>query len=338
MRGPGFAQRRLPVRILLFAVFAFAISWTLWFLHPVFSADPSAAVTLDQLATFGPAAAALLVASDRSAVVGGPPRVRAAVASLLVFAVTVLLLAPRWTDASSPAAIVLLAVLTAIPAALVWAAGSRVPRVSHLLSSILVPRSPWWTYVVALLLFPAASALGGGLVVLLGGEFGPWPLSISESVIGILAVFGVTLLFGGPLGEEVGWRGWLLPALQVRLSPLLASLIVGLVWGLWHLPLHLRGMYDADMGAGLVGFATRIASSCLLAVLFTWLYNRSRGGLLVMILLHTSVNNASGYWMPVNAGTTAVLLLIAVGVVVGDRMYARPPAVSHRRSTWLQES
>lgn len=339
MHGHGSAQSHLSGRVILFAVTSFGISWALWFLHPLFSSDPGAAVTLDQLATFGPAAAALVVASDRSPVVGGPPRVRAAVASLATLAVTVVLLAPRWTDASSPAAIVLLAVLTAAPAMLVGAAGTRVPRVSHLLSSILSPRSPWWTYLVALLLLPVASVLGGGLVVLLGGELGPWRQPFTESAwIAVPAVFGLTLLFGGPLGEEVGWRGWLLPALQVRLTPLLASLIVGLVWGLWHLPLHLRGMYDADMGAGLVGFAMRIASSCLLAVLFTWLYNRSRGGLLVMILLHTSVNNTSGYWMPVNAGTTAVLLVIAVGVVVGDRMYARPPANSHRRSSWLQES
>ena len=124
----------------------------------------------------------------------------------------------------------------------------------------------------------------------------------------------------------------------MRLSPLLSSLIVGLVWGLWHLPLHLRGMYDGDMGTGLAGFVLRIASSCLLAVLFTWLYNRSRGGLLVMILLHTSVNNTSGYWLPVNIGLTVVLLVVAAVVVITDRMYARPPAVSHRRSTLKQPS
>ena len=259
--------------------------------------------------------------------------------AIATLAVTALLLTPRWISASSVLEEALLVVLTVVPAALVWAAGSRSPRVANLLGSILSPRSSWWTYAVALLLFPAASMLGSGLVLLIGGDLGAQPHVLAESSwTSILIVFAVTLLFGGPLGEEIGWRGWLLPTLQVRLSPLLSSLIIGLVWGLWHLPLHLRGMYDGDMGPGLAGFLLRIASSCLLAVLFTWLYNRARGGLLVVILLHTSVNNTSGYWLPVNAGLTVVLLVVAIVVVITDRMYARPPAISHRRSTWMQPS
>ena len=62
----------------------------------------------------------------------------------------------------------------------------------------------------------------------------------------------------------------------------------------------------------------------LLAVVFTWLYNRSRGGLWVVILLHTSVNNTSGYWLPVNIGLTIALLIVAATLVVTDRMYLRP--------------
>lgn len=105
---------------------------------------------------------------------------------------------------------------------------------------------------------------------------------------------------------------------------------------MWHLPLHLRGIYEASTGSGLVGFGVRIASSCLLAVLFTWLYNRSRGGLLVVILLHTSVNNTSGYWLPVNAGLTVVLLVVALIVAVTDLMYVRPREVRDRRTTWIR--
>ena len=338
--GPSDGMQRLPTRrLILFVAAAFGISWTLWFLHPAFANDPGIALTLDQLATFGPAVAALLVANDRSAIVGDRPRTLAPIAGIATLAVTALLLTPRWISASSVLEEALLVVLTVVPAALVWAAGSRSPRVAHLLGSILAPRSSWWTYAVALLLFPAASLLGSGLVILIGGDLGAQPHALAEaSWTGILIVFAVTLLFGGPLGEEIGWRGWLLPTLQVRLSPLLSSLIIGLVWGLWHLPLHLRGMYDGDMGPGLAGFLLRIASSCLLAVLFTWLYNRARGGLLVVILLHTSVNNTSGYWLPVNAGLTVVLLVVAIIVVITDRMYARPPAISHRRSTWMQPS
>jgi membrane protease YdiL (CAAX protease family) len=339
MSAYGPSERGAAARAVAFVTVAFGISWSLWFLHPVVAHDQGLALTLDQLATFGPAVAALLVTGRGAATRGTddqPPRVRVVVAALATLTVTVLLLAPRWADVSSPVAAALLVVLMTIPAALVWISGSRNPRFAKLLSSVLSPRSPWWTYLVAVLLFPVASALGSGLVTLLGGDVGSQPLVLAEgSWTGILIVFGVTLLFGGPLGEEIGWRGWLLPTLQARLSPLLASLIVGVVWGLWHLPLHLRGLYDTGMGTGPAGFALRVASSCLLAVIFTWLYNRSRGGLLVVILLHTSVNNTSGYWLPVNIGLTAVLLVIATIMVVTDRMYARPPQASHRRSTWI---
>ena len=337
MSPPGVAPRPPTGRRILFVGAAFGISWTLWFLSPVFAHEPGIALTLDQLATFGPAAAALLVADNRSA--SARPRTLAPIAGIATLALTAALLTPRWADASSLLEEALIAVLAVVPAALVWAAGSRSPRLVSLLGSILSPRSRWWTYAVALLLFPLASMLGSGFVGLFGGDLGTPPQVLAEtSWTGILIVFAVTLLFGGPLGEEIGWRGWLLPTLQTRLSPLLSSLIIGLVWGLWHLPLHLRGMYDGDMGTGLGGFMVRIASSCLLAVLFTWLYNRARGGLLVVILLHTSVNNTSGYWLPVNIGLTVVLLIVAIIVVITDRMYTRPPASAHRRSTWMQES
>jgi membrane protease YdiL (CAAX protease family) len=335
--SPG--HRGPAARTAAFVTIAFGISWSLWFLHPLVAHDQGIALTLDQLATFGPAVAALLVADRRVATSGTddqPPRARVALAAFATLTVTVLLLVPRWAGVSSPMAGALLVALTAIPAALVWISGSRNPRFAILLSSILSPRSPWWTYLVALLLFPVASVLGAGMVMLFGGDVGSQPLVLAEaSWTGVLIVFGVTLLFSGPLGEEIGWRGWLLPTLQSRLSPLLSSLTVGLVWGVWHLPLHLRGVYDAGMGAGLAGFALRIASSCLLAVIFTWLHNRSRGGLLVVILLHTSVNNTSGYWLPTNAGLTAVLLVIAILMVVTDRMYVRHPQASHRRSIWI---
>ena len=339
MSAYSLGERGPTARTVAFVITAFGISWSLWALHPLVAHDPGVALTLDQLATFGPAAAALLVADRRVATSGPgdqPPRSRVILAALATLSVTVLLLAPRWAEVSSPLAAALLVLLVAIPAALVWISGSRNPRFAKLLSSILSPRSAWWTYLVAVLMFPVASALGSGLVSLLGGDVGSQPQVLAEgSWTGILIVFGITLLFSGPLGEEIGWRGWLLPTLQVRLSPLLSSLIVGVVWGLWHLPLHLRGVYDVGMGTGLAGFALRIASSCLLAVIFTWLYNRSRGGLLVVILLHTSVNNTSGYWLPVNIGLTAVLLVIAILMVVTDRMYVRPPQASHRRSAWM---
>ncbi|MGZ8804461.1 MAG: CPBP family intramembrane glutamic endopeptidase [Microbacterium sp.] len=315
----------IGLRLALFAVAAYAISWTLWFCAPLVG-DPGAAGALDALATFGPALAAILLV-PRPGPRGAPTRPgRSAriVVPLLVLGVSLLVLSARWNETRTLLAATLLAALAVLPAAIVWLSMSRDTAWRGLLGSLSVPRSPPWTYAVALAAFPALSVTGSAVISALGGDVGATPQIVREGWTSLVLVFVATLLYGGPLGEEIGWRGWVVPALQKRFSPLLTSLFVGLLWGLWHLPLHLRGVYDASMGSGLGGLALRIASSCLLAVVFTWLYNRSRGGLLVVVLLHTSVNNTSGYWLPVNIGLTVALLVMAGALVVIDRMWERP--------------
>lgn len=103
----------------------------------------------------------------------------------------------------------------------------------------------------------------------------------------VLVIFCHNLLLGGPLGEEIGWRGFLLPRLLERMSPLRASLAVGVVWGLWHLPIDLYAGFGVE-GAGAV--LMRVIYALPLSVLFTWFYLSSTGSLLVVLLLHTSLN------------------------------------------------
>ncbi len=316
----------LGLRVALFAAAAYGISWTLWFCAPLIVGDPGAGGTLDALATFGPAFAAMMLVprpgpAHAPARPGRGPRV---VVPLLVAGASLLVLSGRWAETRTLLAATLLAVLTALPAAIVWLSMSRATAWRGLLGSLSVPRSPLWTYAVALAAFPLMSVAGSAVIAALGGDVGAAAQIVREGWTSLVLVFVATLLYGGPLGEEIGWRGWLVPSLQTRFSPLLTSLFVGLLWGFWHLPLHLRGVYDASMGSGITGFGLRIASSCLLAVVFTWLYNRSRGGLLVVVLLHTSVNNTSGYWLPVNIGLTVALVITAGVLVVLDRMWERP--------------
>lgn len=322
---PG-ARSTPALRLAGFTIAAYGISWALWSSAPLFAGVPGAAGTLDALATFGPAIAAILVArgSPRADASRRPGRGVRVLVPLAVLGVSVIVLAGGWSTTQSPVAATLLAVLTVLPAVIAWASTSRDGAMRGLLGSLTAPGSPWWTYLAALAAFPILSVVGTLLVSAAGASTGAAAGVAGDAWTGVLLVFAATLLYGGPLGEEIGWRGWAVPTLQRRFSPLLTSLFVGLLWGFWHLPLHLRGVYDASMGDGLAGFALRIASSCLLAVVFTWLYNRSRGGLLVVVLLHTSVNNTSGYWLPVNVGLTVVLLVTAGILVVADRMWERP--------------
>jgi membrane protease YdiL (CAAX protease family) len=111
-----------------------------------------------------------------------------------------------------------------------------------------------------------------------------------------LIVFGSTLVAGGPLGEEPGWRGFALPRLEQRPGPLLGSLILGVLWGLWHLPLFLLVPGYNGAGSGFLGilipFVAFVIMVTAYTIAFTWVFNNTRGSILLAILLHTSINTA----------------------------------------------
>ncbi len=131
---------------------------------------------------------------------------------------------------------------------------------------------------------------------------------------------------GGPLGEEIGWRGFALPRLlQGKTDAMKASLVLGLIWGIWHAPIYaVSGTGQNDMlrsGASfLVLFPAFVIWVMGLAVMFTWLYKNTKGNLLIAILFHTAVNTAaffpsvigsqSGVVPLLNAGLTWVVAII----------------------------
>jgi membrane protease YdiL (CAAX protease family) len=92
------------------------------------------------------------------------------------------------------------------------------------------------------------------------------------------------LLIIGPLSEEIGWRGYALGRLQTRWNALTSSLIVGLVWGSWHLPLFMMvGTSQHELGIPFMPFLIELTAS---SILYTWLYNNTKQSLWSAILLH----------------------------------------------------
>jgi membrane protease YdiL (CAAX protease family) len=107
------------------------------------------------------------------------------------------------------------------------------------------------------------------------------------------------LLILGPLSEEIGWRGYALPRLQTRWNALTSSLIVGLVWALWHLPLFMMvGTLQHELGDPFISFLIKITAS---SILYTWLYNNTKHSLWSAILLHWLYTYAS---LVVSSGIT----------------------------------
>ncbi|MGH8030083.1 MAG: lysostaphin resistance A-like protein [Arenimonas sp.] len=101
------------------------------------------------------------------------------------------------------------------------------------------------------------------------------------------------LIVGGPLGEEVGWRGHALPALLRTHSPIVASLLVAAMWAAWHVPLFWMPGAEQE-GTSLWGFVLLLAA---FSVMTTWLWLRSGRSLLIAIAFHWAIN-VSTYLMP----------------------------------------
>jgi membrane protease YdiL (CAAX protease family) len=166
--------------------------------------------------------------------------------------------------------------------------------VRKLLSSLLIWRIgiQWW--LVALLL-PALIVLGA---VYLFSLFGGPTLDFSRyqplyTVVPMIIL--LTLLNG--VGEELGWRGFMLPRTQSRYNALVASLIVGTFWGLWHAPVYFIAGTAQSLLRSQVGFWIGLLlftlTTMAISVTFTWVFNNTRGSVLIASLLH-GANNA---WM-----------------------------------------
>jgi membrane protease YdiL (CAAX protease family) len=143
-------------------------------------------------------------------------------------------------------------------------------------------------YAAALLLPVAVYVVAVSLNILLGAsastaeQFGSWYL--------IFPLFAYSLLFplSGAFGEELGWRGYALPRVQRHVSALSAALIIGVIQTAWHLPLVMSDRSTSPVPL-IVGFMG-------LGILATWVFNNTRGSVLMTMLLHASNNTNVGFF------------------------------------------
>jgi len=151
-----------------------------------------------------------------------------------------------------------------------------------LLGQLLIWRVDVRWYLVMIL---GPVALAGGAVALNTLMGGP-ALSLGMPLLGVAFFLAFSIFPGSALGEEIGWRGYALPRLQARRSALSASLLLAPIWALWHLPLWLTGepFHTPTL------YAAFVVSAFALSVILTWVYNSTGGSLLMVVLLHATVN------------------------------------------------
>jgi membrane protease YdiL (CAAX protease family) len=106
-----------------------------------------------------------------------------------------------------------------------------------------------------------------------------------------LLPFAIGILLFGPLPEELGWRGFALDRLQARWSGLSASLILAIIWGIWHIPLFLiPDTYQNEIGFGTAGFWYFVVALIPETILMTWVFNNTHRSTLAAILFHFMTN------------------------------------------------
>jgi hypothetical protein len=150
------------------------------------------------------------------------------------------------------------------------------------------------------------------VVMRLMGQPVQWEFGVSG--LALLPTFVFIYLLNS-LPEEYGWRGYALGPLSNRFSALSASIILGLLWGLWHLPLHfIEGTVQAN-----IPVYQFMLQQMVLAIFYTWLYKNTRGVVLVSILFHT-VGNIVGaavpYWTTDQGRWINFVVLVVFAVVI----------------------
>ena len=154
-----------------------------------------------------------------------------------------------------------------------------------LLASMIRVRFKTRWYLVALLLLPAI--VGGAQLIAWGlGEDVPMSEAFANP-ISIPFAFVWIFFLGGPLQEEAGWRGTATGPIQQRLGAVGASMVTGVFWGLWHLPLFYMPRADIYYNQPIWGL---MISTVLLSVLLTWVYQNTGKSLFAVMLMHTTWN------------------------------------------------
>ena len=226
-----------------------------------------------------------------------------------------------------------------------WRAVTWVPAIAALLAaaltgargalrelgSRLVRWRVGWQWYLVVILGPAAFSLAvAGVYTLLGGSWSEAaPPALLEGALLFLPLSLLILTLTDGLGEELAWRGFALPRLLTRYNALVASLVLGVIWALWHLPLvwtEGNAMYQQPVWLLLVDITAK-------SVLFTWVFLHTRGSVLIAMLFHGATNlflvspevaSTGDLGLPVLAMVAKWVLVGIVLVVAGPSLVRDP--------------
>ena len=161
----------------------------------------------------------------------------------------------------------------------------------------------WYFAGLILIIAPLIFAL----FYLLFGGIAPGPAPSYTFAIFLLDLF--IALISGPLNEEAGWRGYALPRLQSRFSALTSSIILGILWGFWHLPLYLV--------ENRLPFYIFIFLNIVLSIIITWGYNNTNGSLVIAVFFHFCFNFVGTFITGKLGLLPTMIFYLAGGILIG---------------------
>jgi membrane protease YdiL (CAAX protease family) len=195
------------------------------------------------------------------------------------------------------------------------------------LGSRLVRWRVGWQWYLVVILGPAAFSLAlAGIYTLFGGSWAEAaPPAILEGPLLLLPLFLVILTLTDGLGEELAWRGFALPRLLTRYNALVTSVVLGVIWALWHLPLlwtEGNSMFHQPLWLLLLDVTAK-------SILFTWVFLHTRGSVLIAMLFHGATNLFIVSPDVASTGDLAlpVLAMVAKWVLVGIVLVVAGPSL-----------
>lgn len=199
----------------------------------------------------------------------------------------------------------------------------------HLLNSLLIWKVSYWWYAFVIFV-PTLIYLFSTTISFVFG----YPVKSFDLVNGLSSIpisFLIALPFG-PMGEELGWRGYLLPKMMAKYSAFKSSIFVGLAWGLWHLAsFTFPGAALPDfMGVSLLSIGVYFCYTIAESLVFTFIYLRTKASVVIAILLHAFFNASSNIQSSFFEGITdkshnvlIYCLSIALTAIVGLILLSR---------------
>jgi membrane protease YdiL (CAAX protease family) len=218
-------------------------------------------------------------------------------------------------------------IILSLPVALLpaWVVSSALfgsPGIRSMLVTLIKPRGKILYIIIALLTFPVTHVVGSALTNRFAGK--AWIPEIQtpgDLLLTLVLTFFFVVLFAGGMNEESGWRGFAQKRLQANFSPLVSALLLWVLMVIWHIP---NDLVQYQSGGYVM---IRLVLYFFITVLFCWLFNRTQGSILPVVIFHASMNTMNPLMgiLPITPAGNVLLLLFAGVVIIVDRMWRKLP-------------